>query len=52
METCMHELAMRLSPHFTLREAVRSQTATRRGIDNEPLTRAGPRDIMQVRVKQ
>lgn len=27
---------MNLSPHFTLREATKSQTATRKGIDNSP----------------
>ena len=31
-----HDLNLRLSRHFTLREAVKSQTASRRGIDNTP----------------
>jgi len=31
-----HDLNLRLSRHFTLREAVKSQTAARKGIDNTP----------------
>ncbi|WP_085593479.1 D-Ala-D-Ala carboxypeptidase family metallohydrolase [Thalassospira sp. MCCC 1A01428] len=31
-----HDLNLRLSRNFTLREAVRSQTAARKGIDNTP----------------
>ena len=31
-----HELDLRLSPHFTLREALKSQTASRFNIDNTP----------------
>lgn len=33
---------MQLSPHFTLEEAIASQTATRKGIDNTP-----PPDILE-----
>ena len=32
----MYSLSERLSPNFTLRELVRSQTASRQGIDNSP----------------
>jgi len=36
MEGNIMELSEKLSPHFTLRELVRSDTAARKGIDNNP----------------
>ena len=41
-----HDLDQRLSPHFTLGEMIRSQTAARRGIRNEP----GPAETAALRL--